>query len=228
MTTQDTVRDIAGLQTTIVEATAESGTAVVLLHGYAMQPEDLAPFAHSLKLPARFFFPRAPLSAVPQGYAWWSVDTTLREEARRRGPRDLAGQRPAGLLQARERLSLLLAAIEAEFKPRRVILGGFSQGGMLACDFVLHCAKTVQALVLLSASRIDLDTWQQCRARLRGLPVFLSHGRQDTDLAFSAGEELRDFAAGAGGLVTWFPFDSGHDIPLVVWRQLRKFLKPLL
>jgi phospholipase/carboxylesterase len=32
----------------------------------------------------------------------------------------------------------------------------------------------------------------------------------------------------AGARVFWVPFDGGHEIPLVVWRGLRKFLRALL
>ena len=69
--------------------------------------------------------------------------------------------------------------------------------------------------------------WQPLVERLRGLPVLVSHGRADPDLAFSAGEALRDLLAGGGADVTWVPFEQGHEIPLVVWRGLRKFLAPL-
>jgi len=66
------------------------------------------------------------------------------------------------------------------------------------------------------------------RERLRGLPAFVSHGRADQDLAFTAGEALRDFVLAGGAEVSWVPFDGGHEIPLVVWRALRKFLSALL
>jgi phospholipase/carboxylesterase len=55
----------------------------------------------------------------------------------------------------------------------------------------------------------------------------VSHGRGDTDLAFAAGEALRDLLVSGGAAVTWVPFDQGHEIPLVVWRGLRKFLSTL-
>ncbi|MGE5183235.1 MAG: hypothetical protein ACM31C_14295 [Acidobacteriota bacterium] len=32
-------------------------------------------------------------------------------------------------------------------------------------------------------------------------------------------------AAAGGAHVTWLPFDGGHELPLVVWRGLRKFLR---
>ena len=45
--------------------------------------------------------------------------------------------------------------------------------------------------------------------------------------AFAAGEALRDFHRNSGARVTWQPFDGGHEIPLVVWRTLRRFLAEL-
>ncbi|HZE90108.1 MAG TPA: alpha/beta fold hydrolase, partial [Rhizobacter sp.] len=109
-----------------------------------------------------------------------------------------------------------------------LILGGFSQGGMLACDVALHAQPhAVDALVLLSASRLAFDTWQPLQARLRGMPVFVAHGHEDPNLAFDAGLQLAEFARGAGARVTWVPFTGGHEIPLTVWRALRRFLKPL-
>jgi len=80
----------------------------------------------------------------------------------------------------------------------------------------------------MSASRVALEDWQPRRARLDGLPVFVSHGQSDRDLAFAAGEALRDFVLDSGARVSWVPFESGHEIPLVVWRGLRKFLGALL
>jgi phospholipase/carboxylesterase len=53
----------------------------------------------------------------------------------------------------------------------------------------------------------------------------MSHGEADPDLAFSTGEALRDVLAAAGASVEWVPFEQGHEIPLLVWRRLRKFLQ---
>jgi phospholipase/carboxylesterase len=99
---------------------------------------------------------------------------------------------------------------------------------MLALDWVLRGTRPVDALVLLSASRLAARDWQAHRARLRDLPVFVSHGTADRDLAFAAGERLRDFVLESGARVSWVPFEGGHEIPLVVWRGLRKFLSALL
>jgi phospholipase/carboxylesterase len=99
---------------------------------------------------------------------------------------------------------------------------------MLALDWVLRCARDFDGLVLLSSSRVTTNEWLPRRARLARLPVFVSHGATDTDLAYSAGERLRDFVLESEARVTWVPFEGGHEIPLIVWRALRKFLGALL
>ena len=111
---------------------------------------------------------------------------------------------------------------------RQACLIGFSQGGMLACDTLLHGSIRADGLVMLSASRIRRKAWEREGQRLRGLPVLVSHGRRDADLAFAAGEGLHDFVRAAGARTTWVPFDGGHEIPLIVWRNLRIFLNALL
>ena len=57
---------------------AAAKAVVVLLHGFQMRPDDLAPFAHSLGVPAWFLFPEGPLEAQPEGRAWWHIDPDRR------------------------------------------------------------------------------------------------------------------------------------------------------
>jgi phospholipase/carboxylesterase len=201
--------------------------AVVLLHGYGMRGSDLAPFAHSLGVPAVFYVPDAPLQAVPSGRAWWVMDQEKRRVALQVGPRDLATEVPAGAPAARALLGDLVARVRREHPALPVALIGFSQGGMLACDALLHDTVRVDALALLSSSRIDITEWSRRTDRLRGLPVLVSHGEADDDLAFTTGLALRDFCVEAGARVTWIPFPDGHAIPLVVWRGIRRFLAGL-
>jgi hypothetical protein len=59
------------------------------------------------------------------------------------------------------------------------------------------------------------------------VPVLVAHGHEDDDLAFSAGERLRDMMIAAGARVQWLPFEGGHGLPLVVWRALRRFVNAL-
>jgi len=217
--------EIAGLNT-IAIGPSDANATVVLLHGYDMTPSDLAPFGHSLGLPVLFLFPCGPVPSPSGARAWWKIDAEHRTQALEQGPRDLAGFEPREMDTARAKLAHFVSDCARARSP--LILGGFSQGAMLALDFTLRGPVLPAALVLLSSSRIALQHWMPRLDRLRGLPVFVSHGRADPDLGFSAGEALRDMLSSAGANVIWFPFEGKHEIPLVVWRGLRKFLRALL
>jgi phospholipase/carboxylesterase len=228
---EDTI-ELGGLRAVAVGDRDAARVVVVLLHGFQMSPADLSPFAHSLQAPAWFLFPEAPLPAEPRGRAWWHIDAEARERALAVGPRDFAVQSPPDLPAARAHLGAFLASLAPAVGGRPLVLGGFSQGGMLACDSVLRGgadALGLAAMALFSASRIAFDEWRALPpARgLPGLPVLVSHGELDDDLAFAAGEGLRDFLVEAGADVAWLPFAQGHEIPLVVWRRLRKLVTSL-
>jgi phospholipase/carboxylesterase len=195
--------------------------SVVVLHGRNMQAADLAPFGASLGVDAHFVFPDAPLEIPPRGRAWWPVDSEVRLRAQ--GARDLHAMDPAGRTEACATLGALCDAIATG---KRLALVGFSQGGMLAMDYLLHGGRA-DALALLSSTRIAFDDWRPRLARLAGLPVLVAHGRYDDELSFAAGEALRDAALAGGAEVTWQPFEGGHEIPLPVWRALRRFLRRL-
>ena len=217
--------ELGGLRTTLVEPSGTAECTVVLLHGYAMTPDDLVPFARSLRLPVLFAFPEGPRPAEPGGRAWWTIDAAARAASLEYGPRDLKSEYPAGRAVARSRLGGMLSALRARGGDAPLVLGGFSQGAMLACDHAIMDGARIDGLVAMSASRIAIDDWAPLLGRLSGLPAFVSHGREDGDLAFAAGEGLRDTLATAGAAVTWVPFDGGHGVPLVVWRELRRFLR---
>jgi len=197
--------------------------AVVVLHGRQMQASDLAPFAHSLGVPAYFVFPDAPLPAEPRGRTWWPVDSEARIRRLASGPMELSAMDPEGRAEARAHLEALCGQLA-----RPIALVGFSQGGMLAMDHVLHGGTRPRSLALLSSTRIAITDWQPRAHVLAGLPVLVAHGHADQELAFVAGEQLRDFAIAGGARVTWLPFEGGHEIPLVVWRALRTQLRALL
>ncbi len=221
--------ELAGLRAVSIGDREAAKVVCVLAHGFQMEPGDLTPFARSLGVPAWFVFPEGPLPAEPRGRSFWHIDMAAREESLADGPRDFATHFPPGLPAARERFAALLDALAPLAKGRPVVAGGFSQGGMLTCDTVLRTPHRVAALALFSASRIAFAEQEPLLAggAARGLRALVSHGRADDDLAFSAGEALRDALAAGGAEVTWVPFEGGHEIPLPVWRALKKLLASL-
>jgi len=202
---------------------------LVLLHGLGMRPEVLAPFPQALALPVVSAVPPGPVVHADGSRAWWPVDLAarrLRLADPAHGPADLVDRRPAGREAARAVLAAELARLRSTWPDLPLVLAGFSQGGMLALDHLLgqDDGLPVQGLVLMSSSRIAAVDWACRWPRVAGLPVLVAHGRQDADLSFAAGEGLRNALEAAGAQVQWLPFDGGHEIPLIVWRALRRFV----
>jgi len=109
----------------------------------------------------------------------------------------------------------------------RIVLGGFSQGAMVATEVAFQSDAHVDALVLLSGTLVDEASWQQRFSAHRAIPVFMSHGRADPVLPFGIADRFRTELAAAGLKVTWVPFDGGHEIPASVVLELNKFLAQL-
>jgi phospholipase/carboxylesterase len=197
------------------------GPLVVLLHGFGAPGDDLVPLARETKAPrgTRFVFPEAPQtlpSAYGAGRAWWMIDFEQLERAIVEGrPRDLTRDVPAGLAEANALINGMLDAL-----PGTALLGGFSQGAMLACDVALRSERPLAGLALMSTTLLCEDEWLPRMPARAGLRVLQSHGRQDPLLPFFIAERLRDALTAAGLAVTWMTFEGGHGIAPAVLAKL--------
>lgn len=205
--------ELAGLST-YVFGPAGAKTACVLLHGFGANADDLVPLADMIDAPVRWLVPDAPLELAQMSRAWWMLDIAQLEADMRSGvARDRRAEVPAELATVRARMTQLLDEAQARFGFERLVLGGFSQGAMLALDVALHRPQAPAGLLLMSGTLIADAVWQPRMAHLAGVPVVLSHGRHDALLPFAAAEELRDRLRAAGAVVDWQPFVGGHEIP---------------
>lgn len=202
---------------------------VVMLHGLTMAPDTLLPFAQTLGVPAVFAVPQGPVVEPDGSRSWWAVDPAKRQARLAAGPSDLHDKHPDGRARARAALRQQLLALQARWPGLPLVLLGYSQGGMLAGDHTLvGDGPRPDALVLLSSTRIAFDEWQTVlhgpASPVRGTPVLVMHGEHDTDLSLSAGMNLQQCLADGGAEVEWQAFTGGHEMPLVVWRRLKRFL----
>lgn len=194
-----------------------------------MDPAVLRPMVDALALPIPALFPEGPVRNDDGSRSWWAVDPAHRAARLAAGPSDLFDRHPRERPAARAVLAAALARARTEHPGCGFVLVGYSQGGMLLMDHLLAqgdpgVMADIAGVALLSSTCIALDEWLPHVERLRGLPALVTHGRADGDLAFSAGERLRDLLQAAGAQVTWLPFDGGHEMPLVVWRAMRRFV----
>ncbi len=126
---------------------------LLLLHGYGATAKDWLPFTKTIEAPRhmRFVFPEAPEQTSPPdgplgGRAWWRLDL---EDHVPRGARlpDLAATHPPGLDDVMARVRALLRRLRRS-PGGPIVLGGFSQGAMVACDVAFTTGEPIAALVI--------------------------------------------------------------------------------
>ena len=232
------LEQLGGLKTRLTGGTdgrgGGNGPIVVLLHGWGAPGDDLVPLGQEIAAPSgtRFVFPEAPLT-LQMGFGdsrgWWMLDIEQRQREIAAGrARDLSRKIPEGLAGARAKVIALLDELERRPGAKQMVLGGFSQGAMLACDVALHTGKPLAGLVMLSGTLLAADEWTPLMPKRKGLRVFQSHGSADPLLPSFMAEQLRDLLMQAGLSVEWVGFRGGHEIPGLVLDKLGAFLRAAL
>jgi phospholipase/carboxylesterase len=215
--------------TTLVRGGAGPPT-LVLLHGYRSSAGEWEDFAGTIapESGCRFIFPEGPriVAGHPgetHGHAWFAMNLESFKPVGGSFP-DLSRANPDGLWASAASVRTLLADPTVGDANQLPVLGGFSQGAMVAGEVAFNSDQRIAALVLLSVTPVDEAAWVRGFARRRGLAVFIAHGRVDQTLSFAAAERLQTEMRDAGLAVTWHPFPGGHEMPGEVVAALNDFL----
>lgn len=207
-----------------------SNQAVVLLHGFGANRQDLAPLAKALRLSSQptWIFPDAPESppefALFGGRSWFHLDMS---QMQRRA------ENPNGPLYDASHVDRLKKATDTHLSPflwelserySSIVLGGFSQGAMMSLDWAWrHHDSSVKGLMLLSGAWPYLEAPTECRIP-QGLPVFISHGTQDMVLRYPHSKKMKTSLEAKGAKVDNVVFPGAHEIPGNVLARAQKFL----
>ncbi len=201
---------------------------VVMCHGFGAPGEDLVGIAQELlestksEEAVRLIFPAAPLSLEEQGMpgsrAWWLLSIAKLISAMEEGRFEQVREEvPEGIDTARAYLTetIGIALEQAKLTEKNLVLGGFSQGAMLAMDVACRgLANPPAAMCLYSGALICEKEWSRAATRLAGCKVFQSHGKQDPILPFTMGVWLRDLLRKSNCAVDFLEFNGPHTIPL--------------
>lgn len=199
---------------------------VVLCHGFGASGRDLVPVAPELcgadsagLAGVRFVFPMAPIELEAFGgydsRAWWPVDMIRVQQLMESGElRDLRSDRP-DLLETRfAEMDKLIDEVQSEagLDNPRTVVGGFSQGAMLATEIALRREPQVGGLIVWSGTLLSEHSWQKHAAQRVDLPVVQTHGRFDPVMPYAGAEWLRNLLTESGQQVRFAGFDGPHTI----------------
>lgn len=217
------LQNISGLDC-LTALSSDPKTAVVMLHGYGANMQDLFPLWEMWQQNnMNWYFPNGLLS-LPMGYyegrAWFSIDVAALEKAMREGTeRNLAEALPPELDSTLNQLETFLR--ELATKHERIILGGFSQGAMCTSHLALRSGLPIEGIILLSGSLVAEAKWPNSA---KGLPFYQSHGTKDPILPISGAKRLHEKLLALNFSGKMSVFDGGHEIPMNVINEVKSFL----
>ena len=159
---------------------------VILCHGFGAPGTDLVPLVPEilgldpgLEAKIRFVFPAAPLSldeiGMVGGRAWWHLDVQRLAMAVEQGElRILRNEIPEGLESARDSLMTLVSELKKStgLPVSRFVLGGFSQGAMLATDVALRLDDSPLGLEIFSGTLLCEEQWRETLSVLEHIGRF--------------------------------------------------------
>ena len=166
-------------------------TAVVLLHGYGSDGNDLiglAPHFQHLLPSALFVSPNAPIGTPMGGFQWFAIDWAG----------DRVASRQAGVFEARPVLETFLRDlwIQTGIAPERTILAGFSQGAMMALHVGTALNERLMGFIGFSGAYLPADGFDAPDAARP--PICLVHGDMDDVVDPNLSQEANAVLTAAG------------------------------
>ncbi|HLO02456.1 MAG TPA: alpha/beta fold hydrolase [Symbiobacteriaceae bacterium] len=204
-----------------IPADVQEGAPVwVLLHGRGSNKEDLQGLAPYLPAGSIVLTPEAPFAGEQWGYgpgwAWYQFQGRNRPE-------------PESFAQSQQALGEFLAAVPSllSVKPGPIILGGFSQGGVMSMAYALRNPGAIGHVVNFSGFLPDHPSVQPSPESVKGTRFFWGHGTADQMITHALAAEGRGILAGVGADLTAKDYRMGHQISgeeigdLLAWLQGR-------
>ncbi len=207
----------------------EESPWIIFFHGYGADAGDLSPLADEIALQKKcnWLFPEGflevPIGGRYPGKAWWPVNMDELQKAQQTGvPRDLSQGAPVGLDLAVAKANEMIKALNVPWN--KIILGGFSQGAMLATELYLNALEAPLGLVILSGTCLQADQWREKAKTRAGKTFFLSHGEQDPVLSIRGAQKLETILTQSGMKGRLTKFSGGHEIPQNILIEVSKYI----
>ncbi|XOV79832.1 MAG: alpha/beta hydrolase [Aestuariibacter sp.] len=198
---------------------------VIWLHGLGDSGNGFAPIVPQLGLPdelaIRFVFPHAPVIPVTINNgmamrAWYDIkNLSFEDRADMEGVMRSAGQ-----------VRLLIEEEIAKGTPaERIVLAGFSQGGVIAYYLGLRFEQKLAGIMTLSTYMCDADTqkldWHEAN---KATPIFASHGVYDEMVPIALGKAASQNLSDAGYQVQWQQYPIQHNVCMEQLQEVASWL----
>ncbi len=188
---------------------ADCAGTVIWLHGLGADAHDFEPIVPLLNLgqPVRFVFPNAPVRPVTinagmEMRAWYDIDP---------------GAPVSGKSDIDESVRLVAEIVDMEIAggtpASRIVIAGFSQGGVIALELGLCGDRRMAGILALSTYVHDHERLAE-RVGLAGIdvPIFMGHGVGDPMIPITRAITARETLTGLNYGVEWREYAMGHEV----------------
>ena len=189
------------------------------MHGYGSNMSDLVPLVPMISTEGCLFaFPNAPIrldfGMGMVGYAW---------SAPLEADFDAAGR-------AESLLETMVEDVTSRYgvEEGRVVIGGFSQGGMMALRHGLRHPDRFPGIVALSSRLPPQDRPAGGGDATRGQRVFIAHGIFDDVISVQEGRSAHDVLSRGGYPAEYHEYEMAHQIIPEVMADLAFWLSDTL
>jgi len=203
----------APLERITQEPNLPATACVIWLHGLGDSGGGFAPIVPELRLPqshsVRFIFPHAPEQPVTinQGYvmrSWYDIKSM-----------DLHNRADmAGVLESEAKVKALIKEqIDSGIPANRIILAGFSQGGVVSMFTGLRYPEKLAGIMALSCYLPNADALpEQLSAANSNTEILQQHGDNDDVVPLSAGKMANKLLTAKNYPVQWQTYPMAHSV----------------
>ena len=187
-------------------ATTPRPWLLVLMHGVGSNEQDLMGLAP--QIPERFHVlsVRAPFRMGPGAHAWF--DFSIEPNGERTINEAQEAQSRALVAQ-----TIASAAEQLGIPPERVVVGGFSQGGIMALSLLLTQPALMQAAMVWHGRLLTQMLPQAAPPdALRGKQMWLSHGTHDNVIPLAHAQAIAHHMAPLPVTLAYHEFPGAHEI----------------
>ncbi len=183
-----------------------------MMHGMTGTAEMMRPFAEKI-LPEgwNLLVPEASFEHTSRGYTWWRYDSSPDPGKMHLSANELKD------------LDVSLLKLKEILPDDKLVLGGFSQGGVMAQELLQFDLDIIGIIAIGTRVVRPLEL----RFRLQELPkqkLLWMHGDRDNRVSIEHSQEIINLFEESGWDVTKIRHDKGHMIPIEFHFSIKEWL----
>jgi phospholipase/carboxylesterase len=149
--------------------------------------------------------------------AWFDFDPA--------GGADLPGLKKS----ASQIRDLIQNEIDDGMPAERIVLAGFSQGGVVALHTGLYYPKKLAGILALSTFLAETESLATAKSSANAaIPILMCHGQHDAVLPMALGKSSLTHLQDAGFAVDWREYSMGHEVCLQEIHDISRWLQMIL